>query len=120
MWYDGRNTRAHRFSYAISIGDVIDTLILHKCDNPSCVNPNHLYAGTAKDNVRDRNERNPLNPFQSGLAKCKLSDKDIKLIRSMKGQQSLRDIAYEFNVSHETIRKVLMSTKYMCKEGYYI
>jgi len=53
-----QNVRAHRFSYEfhnkISAGEM---MICHKCDNPKCVNPDHLYAGTALDNARDRKER---------------------------------------------------------------
>lgn len=49
-----RNYRAHRVSYIIKNGAVEDGLyILHKCNNPSCVNPEHLYAGTQRDNMQD-------------------------------------------------------------------
>jgi hypothetical protein len=51
---------AHRVSYVIRKGIIPDgMLILHKCDNPSCVNPEHLYCGTQLDNMNDRDERNP-------------------------------------------------------------
>lgn len=45
---------AHRWSYANFVGKIPDGLyVLHHCDSPSCVNPDHLFIGTQKDNVAD-------------------------------------------------------------------
>lgn len=55
---DGRSIYAHRLSFLLARGHLPDGLdILHKCDNPACVNPGHLYAGTDSDNQRDVIER---------------------------------------------------------------
>lgn len=51
---DGRPEKAHRVAWALAHGGhTPDGWVLHRCDNPSCVNPMHLYVGTPKDNARD-------------------------------------------------------------------
>jgi hypothetical protein len=61
FWLRGRSRFAHRFSYELFNGPIPDGLhILHSCDNPPCVNPKHLRAGTHLENMREARERNRL------------------------------------------------------------
>ncbi len=53
-----RNVAAHRISYNLFKGEIPTGLnVLHACDNPKCVNPEHLFLGTNKDNVDDRQKK---------------------------------------------------------------
>lgn len=58
---EGQGILAHRQSYKEEHGSIPDgAFILHKCHNKPCVNPDHLYAGTQADNMRDARERGTL------------------------------------------------------------
>lgn len=49
----GKFIGAHRMAYILTYGNIGDKDVCHKCDNPLCCNPKHLFLGTALDNVRD-------------------------------------------------------------------
>ena len=54
FWDGVRCIRAHRFIWELFIGSIPDGMyICHKCDNPSCCNPEHLFCGTQQDNIDD-------------------------------------------------------------------
>lgn len=103
--------KAHRFSYKLAYGVIPKgKIICHHCDNPSCVNPEHLYAGTYKDNTRDMFKRGR-NPKQDGENNHNsvLSWNKVRKIRKMwaSGNYTQAEIANEFNVSRGCVLGVI-------------
>jgi hypothetical protein len=82
----GKALYAHRISWELSNGKIPDGLcVCHKCDNPKCCNPGHLFLGTTKDNTRDmlRKGRGSPPPLHigEGNPNHKLTKKDVEEIR---------------------------------------
>jgi hypothetical protein len=62
IYVDGKKMKAHRWSYAHFIGDIpLGLFVCHSCDNRSCVNPEHLWLGTASDNNNDARRKGRLH-----------------------------------------------------------
>jgi hypothetical protein len=96
--------RAHRVAWNLLRGDIPEGLfVLHKCDTPSCVNPDHLFLGTTRDNVRDKvlkHRQSKGNDFPF----AKLTDQDVLYILS--SDESCIQLAERFSVNRETIRLI--------------
>ncbi len=96
--------KAHRLSYALHNGeDPGGKIVRHKCDNPPCVNPEHLLLGTNKDNVADRDKRNRTSKGTSRPL-SKLTDDKVRWLRSQReAGVGLKVIASELGVNHSTV-----------------
>lgn len=83
---DGRQQPAHRLAYAFTYGPIPKGLLVcHRCDNPPCVNPSHLFLGTHIDNARDMVAKGRCHPPKlKGQAhgKSKLTESDVLSIRA--------------------------------------
>lgn len=125
---DNKMLLAHRLSWIFTHGYIPEgKLILHKCDNPLCINPNHLYLGTNSNNMKDKFKRNrqPLLPPEiSAINHAKLYEGEIWLIRKLWKDRvtgiTQRFISKMFKVDQSTVSLIVNSSKWLCKEGYYI
>lgn len=66
----GRGEGAHRYSYRLAFGEIPSgKLVCHRCDNPRCVRPEHLFVGTQKDNIQDALSKNRMSRTPRGPTK---------------------------------------------------
>ncbi len=120
----GRTLGAHRVAFAWEHGDAAGLLACHHCDNPACVRPSHMFAGTPDDNMQDKvrkgrqsrgashsqavcaGERRILRGSEMSFAK--LTEAVIPEIRAMHaaGGHTLGEIAARFGISRQTVLNV--------------
>ena len=122
----GRHESAHRFSFEIHNGPIPEgQLVCHRCDNPPCCNPAHLFLGTYKDNNVDRENKGRGNrpvgdlhpshlrpetrPRGEAHSSAKLTDAQVVEIRQLGAEGVLlhREIAARFGVSRANISYII-------------
>jgi hypothetical protein len=100
--------KAHRVSYELYVGEFDQALyILHKCDNPPCVNPSHLYPGTNQDNMDDANNRGRAkHMYMSGefAPASKLTWEQVQQIRASTEPGIV--LARKYSVSNTSITNI--------------
>lgn len=106
VWNGNRAVAAHRLAYELAVGPIPDGHdVLHTCDIPLCVNPQHLWSGTALDNMLDmwrKGRGNP--PIGERAPSNKLTFEQVCQIRKLlETGVSQRTIAMIFNVKQPTI-----------------
>lgn len=102
--------KAHRLSWFMKKKRRTVLHVLHKCDNPSCVRPGHLFKGTHTDNVRDMWKKNRGRPVHREACKqAKLTEARVKRIRRSyaRGDTSYRKLGKLFRMSHSQIASVV-------------
>lgn len=99
---------AHRVSYALYKGPIKDKHVLHSCDNPSCVNPDHLFIGTHQDNMTDMKNKGRAG-FEVGSERynSKFTDNQVKYIKSLLKEGVKQNvIAIMYRVHKSTIQGI--------------
>ena len=96
----GRFVNAHRYAFYITKGDPGSLQVLHTCDNPPCVKPDHLYVGTRKNNMWDRDSR-------GRNRRAKLTLEQVKEIKSS-SDAFVKQLAGRFGVTINQIENILL------------
>lgn len=109
FWINGKTERASRVSYRMFIGDFQETLnICHRCDNPKCVNPKHLFTGTHQDNVADRHSKGRTRTSSGeGCWASKLKPDDVLFIRDNYKPRSVSGLISQFGISYSTLQDII-------------
>jgi hypothetical protein len=123
VWHDrnGRvvNGRAHRYAWMVTNGEIPEGLcVLHKCDNPTCVRPDHLFIGTRADNNRDMHRKRRavaggtlcgtgVYPRGSSHHGAKLTEQDIRRLRMLVGTRSYSQLARQFNITASHVHRIV-------------
>lgn len=102
--------RASRVAYELTKGPVLEGLnCLHRCDNPSCVNPDHLFLGTIKDNTQDMIEkgRSKLMIYRRGQENpaVKITPEQVREIRAKyePGKYGCKRLAQEYPITYQQV-----------------
>ncbi len=70
FWFNRKHVGSHRYSWELHNGPIPDgKSVLHHCDNPKCVRPEHLYVGTLKENCQDAIKRGRFKPWGNVMKK---------------------------------------------------
>lgn len=104
--FEGKTLYAHRVVWVLTHGPVPDGMdVLHRCDNPPCCNPAHLFLGNHSDNMRDREEKGRHNaPRGEASGTSKFTEAQVAAIRERWQQgERVSALAAEFGVVYSTI-----------------
>lgn len=107
---DGSNVGAHRASFEVHIGPIPPRMLAcHRCDNPPCINPAHLFLGSHKNNSQDM-----VIKGRHGRSSARLSDSQASEVRALHalGNVTHLQLAEKFGISRSKITNIVNRKSY--------
>jgi hypothetical protein len=112
FWFAKRQALAHRVAYVLLVGDPGELRVLHRCDNRRCVNPDHLFLGTDRDNVRDMVSKG------RHWGRRKVTNEALSVIRArLSAGVSQQAIADEFGIQQTTVSRIKLGQRAYLKHN---
>ena len=108
---------AHRVSYRLFNGQLDTRDVMHKCDVPNCVNPEHLALGTRLENMQDAKRKGRMRVGERH-GRSKLTDEQVELIR--KSSKLQREIAVEFGITQSHVSCLKLGKKWQHQNANWV
>jgi hypothetical protein len=117
-WND-KTERAHRVSWFLYHGEFPEVCLLHKCDNPACVRPAHLFEGTRTENAHDRDRKGRTSKgdrhwaYKTGKYRRMTLVRARQLIARSTAGESYRNLAASFGISRAAVYDIMVGKTYI-------
>lgn len=114
---DGKTLQHHRYVYCqhhkLQLQDIVGKVVMHKCDNPPCINPDHLQLGTVAENNADKLAKGHNVGFAKGntSGRVSLTEEQVRQIKQRR-RDLLKDIAADYGIAVSLVSMILSGKRW--------